>query len=101
MSRPYVPNKRGGYVVTGQDGNKVTRPNKTAAGMTATAVRSGHKIEAGDALSLRVRGTCARMARSEFSGAVRFVHVEPRRAITDKGREMLARMKARADKRKK
>jgi len=97
MSRPYVADKRGMYRVKDSRGMDVTRPNKTAAGMTATAARSGHKMDNGEAVTLRVRGTLARMARSEFSGAVRFIPRETHRGITDKGRAMLARMKAKRD----
>lgn len=97
MSRPYKIGKRGGYLVADGYGNIVTRPNKTAAGMTATAARSGHHLENADAVTLRVKGTLARMARGEYSGAVRYIHTEPRRGITDKGRAMLARMKARKE----
>lgn len=95
--KPYQPDKRGFYRVRDSRGMEVTRPNKTAAGMTATAARSGHAFNNADAVTLRVRGTLARMARGEYSGAVRYIHVEPRRGITEKGRALLARMRARRD----
>lgn len=60
MSRPYVWDARTkAYRVRDRYGNEVFRPTKLAAGMMATAARSGHSL-GGPALSLAVRGHAAR-----------------------------------------
>lgn len=67
----------------------VLRPTKLAAGMTYTAYRSGHSVNA-DALSLVVSGTTDRLARSYYHHSIKkiphYTYV-----LSDTGKRKLAR----------
>ena len=88
-----MPSIKSMYAVHDLYGNNVYRPNRTSAGMTLTAARSGHRLN-GDALRLSVRGTLDKLGGMRWGIKTRTI---TRYGINDTGRRRLKLLRARKE----